>query len=147
MTKFEKDNVKEYLRKGGKLIGDIILEVYGESINQASEVAFYDAVEIGIENTVAALYDTDVDDNQIIRVLNKYWGISKDEAESRLLYEKQEAVSRELEWYLKMQGLSSADIKKFMKSNKVKTKISHNNELLKLRRNPEKLIKNVKEFK
>lgn len=92
---------------------------------------------------MAALYDADVDDDEIIRVLNKYWGINRDEAENRLVYEKCQAAIRELERYLKMQGFSAIEINQFMKSNNASIKIRHSNELWKLRRKPEKLMKEV----
>lgn len=143
MSKISSDDVKEYLATGGKIVAGLALKLYGDSINQAGEAAFSDAIEIGITNTMAALYDADVDDNEIIRVLNKYWGINRDEAENRLVYEKCQAAIRELERYLKMQGFSAIEINQFMKSNNASIKIRHSNELWKLRRKPEKLMKEV----
>lgn len=141
------DDVKEYLAAGGKIVAGLTLKLYGDSINQAGEAAFSDAIEIGITNTMAALYDADVDDDEIIRVLNKYWGINRDEAEERLIYEKRQAAIRELERYLKMQGFSAIEIKQFMKTNNASIKIRHSNELWKLRRKPEKLMKEVQDSK
>ena len=147
MSKISSDEVKEYFAAGGKIVAGLVLKIYGESINQAGEEAFSNAIEIGITNTLAALYDADVDDDEIIRVLNKYWGINRDEAEKRLVFEKGQAAIRELERYLKMQGFSAIKINQFMKSNKAKIKIRHNNELWKLRRKPEKLMKEVQDSK
>lgn len=138
---------KEYLETGGKIVAGLALKLYGESINQAGEAAFSDAIEIGITNTVAALYDTDVDDEEIIRVLNKYWGINRDEAEERLVFEKYQSAIRELKRYLKMQGFSAKEIHQFMLSNNASIKIKRNNELWKLRRKPEKLMKEVQDTK
>lgn len=147
MSKISSNDVKEYLEAGGKIVGGLALKIYGESINQAGEAAFSDAIEIGITNTMAALYDADVDDDEIIRVLNKYWGINQDEAEKRLVFEKGQAAIRELKRHLKMQGYSAVKINQFMKSNKAYIKIKHSNELWKLRREPEKLMKEVQESK
>lgn len=147
MSKISSDDVKEYLATGGKIVASLALKLYGDSINQAGETAFSDAIEIGIKNTMAALYDADVNDDEIIRVLNKYWGINRDEAENRLVYEKCQAAIRELERYLKMQGFSSIEINQFMKSNNASIKIRHNNELWRLRRKPEKLMKEVQASK
>jgi len=63
---------------GGKIVAGLALKLYGESINQSGEAAFSDAIEIGITNTVVSLYDTDVDDEEIIHVSNKYWGINRE---------------------------------------------------------------------
>ncbi|HHX60616.1 MAG TPA: hypothetical protein GX707_07875 [Epulopiscium sp.] len=147
MSKISSDDVKEYVEAGGKIVAGLALKLYGDSINQAGGVAFSDAIEIGITNTMAALYDADVGKDEIIRVLNKYWGINKDEAEERIVYEKSQAAIRELERYLKMQGFTAIEINQFMKSNKASIKIRHNNELWKLRRTPEKLMKAVQDSK
>lgn len=143
MLKINSDDIKEYWVLGRNLV----LKLYGDSINQAGEEAFSDAIEVGISNTIAALYDADVDGEEIIRVLNKYWGINRDEAEERIIYEKKQAAIRELERFLKMQGFSAIEINQFMKSNKALIKIKHNNELWKLRREPEKLMKAVQDSK
>ncbi|MFV2048619.1 hypothetical protein KDJ21_005495 [Metabacillus litoralis] len=147
MSEISSDDVKEYLAAGGKFVADLALEIYGDSLNQAGEAAFSNAIEIGIKNTIAALYDANVDDEEIIRVLNKYWGINQDEAESRLVFEKVQATIRELERYLRMQGFSAIKINQFMKSNNASVKIRHRNELWRLRRKPEKLMKEVQESK
>lgn len=147
MLKISSDDVKEYLSAGGKFITGITLKLYGDSINKAGEAAFSDAIEVGISNTIAALYDADVDGEEIIRVLNKYWGINRDEAEERIIYEKRQAVIRELESFLKMQGYSAKEIKQFMKSNNALIKIRHSNDLWELRRKPEKLMKAIQDSK
>jgi hypothetical protein len=147
MSKISSDDVREYLAAGGKIVTGLALKLYGDSINQAGEAAFSDAIEIGIANTIAALYDADVEVNEIIRVLNKYWGINRDEAEERLVYENSQAAIRELERFLKMQGFSAIEIRQFMKSNNASIKIRHSNELWNLRRKPEKLMKAVQDSK
>ena len=147
MLKISSEDVKEYLAAGGKYVADLALKTYGDSINQAGEAAFSNAIEIGITNTITALYDADVDDDEIIRVLNKYWGIIQDEAEKRLVFEKGQAAISELERYLKMQGYTAIKINQFMKSNNAHVKIRRSNELWKLRRKPEKLMKEVQESK
>lgn len=147
MAKNRREDIKEYFIEGGKLVTDFALKFYGESLNQAGDVAFSDAIEIGIENTVAALYDADVEDDVIIRMLNKHWGISNDEAEKRLIFEKSQAAIRELRRYLKLQGYSISEIDQFMLLNKASIKIRHNAELRTLKRNPEKLMKVVQKLK
>ena len=140
-----KDDIQEYLATGGKVIGDFAVRVYGNSINPVGEGAFSDAVEIGISNTIASLYDVNIEDTEIVRVLNKYWGINSEEAEDRLLYEKSQSVIRELRHYLKLQGYTSDEITEFMKNNKVLVKIRHDKDLWKLRHKPEKLMKVIQD--
>lgn len=147
MKKIGSDDIREYLETGGKIITDFAIKIYGDSIDKVGQAAFSDAIEIGITNTIAALYDADVKDDEIIRVLNKYWGINRDEAEDRLVHEKSQAAIRELEGFLRMQGFSVVEIKQFMKSNNAPIKIRHSNELWKLRRKPEKLMNAVQDLK
>lgn len=147
MAKLKNEYIKEYLKQGKEILGDLFRNIYGESLNRVGEEAFSEAIEKGIENTIASLYDSDVSDYEIIRVLNKFWGINKNEAESRIIYEKDQATIREIKHYLKMQGCSDIRIKEFMKLNRVSIKIRHNNELWKLRRRPEKLMQEVQKEK
>jgi len=147
MAKITSEDVKEDFIKGGKLVVDFAKKFYRESLNQAGNIAFSEGIEIGIENTIAALYDADVDDEVIVRLLNKHWGISNDEAEERLIFEKSQAAIRELRRYLKLQGYSTAEANQFMRTNMASIKIKRDADLRKLRRNPEKLMKAVQEPK
>ena len=60
-----KADVVDFLKDGGKLLGNLALSFYGDTLNQTGEKAFSKAIEIGIENTVAALYEAKVDDKEI----------------------------------------------------------------------------------
>jgi len=139
------DGVKDYLVTGVKKFVGYLSDTYEDNINRADEEGYSDGIQVGIRRTVAALYDTDVNDNEIIRVLLKFWGIDKADAERRLLREKWWAAVRELEQYLKIQGYSDTEIEQFMKSNNTVVKIHDNRDLWKLRRNPEKLLKAVQD--
>lgn len=138
-TKLTKADVVNYLEKGIKSVGAWALNIYGESLNQAGEQAFSEAIEFGIENTISALYDAKVNDKEICRVVSEHWGISYQEAEDRLVWEKQQATIRALKQYLKLQGYSGIDIDSFMRKSNVR--IRHEKELWKLKDAPEKLFK------
>ena len=147
MVKLKSEDIKEYLKNGKNTIENLAIKIFGESLNKVGEEAFSEAIEIGIENTISSLYDANVSDDEIIRVLNKFWGINKNEAKNRIIYEKSQTAIRELEHYLRMQGWCVMKIKEFMKSNMVGIKIRHNNELWKLRYEPEKLMQEVQKEK
>ena len=147
VPKINIDTIKEYLATGGKFVGRLALKYYGESLNQAGESAFSEAIEIGIANSIAALYAANVGDKEIIRVMNECWGITAQETEDRLIYEKSQATIRALRQYLKLQGFSTLEIGEFMKLNRVSFKIRHEKELWKLRNDPKKLMKAVQENK
>ena len=141
--KITKEDVLNRLKRGATNIGVLAFEIYGEIINEESQRAFSDAIEIGIENTIASLYDAGVQDDEIIRVVCEHWGIKKTEAEDRLLYEKSQSTIRSLKHYLKMQGFSKSEVQQFMLSNNVCIKVKKNRELWKLKNNPKKLMKTV----
>ena len=138
-TKLTKADVVNYLKEGIKSVGALALNIYGESLNQAGEQAFSEAIEFGIENTISALYDAKVNDKEICRVVSEYWGISYQETEEHLVWEKQQATIRSLKQYLKLQGYSGIDIDSFMRKSNVR--IRHEKELWKLKDAPEKLFK------
>ena len=138
-TKLTKADVVNYLEKGIKSVGAWALNIYGESLNQAGEQAFSEAIEFEIKNTISALYDAKVNDKEICRVVSEHWGISYQEAEDRLVWEKQQATIRALKQYLKLQGYSGIDIDSFMRKSNVR--IRHEKELWKLKDAPEKLFK------
>lgn len=141
--KISKTDIIETLKDSGKLLGSLALKIYGESLNQVGEQAFSEAIELGIENTVASLYDAKVSDREIIRVVCKHWGLSHQDAEDRLVWEKQQAAIRSLRQYLKLQGYSSLDIKDFMSESKASIRIRHEKDLWKLKDAPEKLFKTL----
>ncbi len=119
------------------------LDILEESINRISKKAFSDAIEISIKNTIMSLPDTNVNDGEIIRLLNKYRDINQNEAEKRIIFEKESLTIDELKRYLKSQGLSDNEIHQFMLSNRTAIKIRHNYTLWKLWRIPDRLIKEI----
>lgn len=145
--KITKDFVLGFLKKGSKFAGDLGCEIYDNTINQVAEKAFSEAIEIGIENTFAALYDANVPDEEIVRVVSVHWRISSQEAEKFLINEKREATIRALKQYLRLQGYTETEIKKFMREYMATTKIRNNRELWKLKNKPEKLVKAIQSKK
>jgi tRNA A37 threonylcarbamoyladenosine modification protein TsaB len=139
--RIKKADVIDAMKEGIQLIGVLALKAYGESLNQAGEQAFVEAIELGIENTIASLYDANVSDKEIIRVVIEHWGVSYQDAEDRLVYEKQQATIRSLKQHLKLQGYSSIDIEAFMRESKASIRIRHEKDLWKLKDVPEKLFK------
>lgn len=142
-----KADVVDFLKEGGKLLGALALNFYGETLNQAGEKAFSEALEIGIENTIAALYDAKVDDKEILRVVSEHWGLTLNDAEDRLIWEKQQATIRSLKQHLRLQGYSAGEIETFMRDNMATTQIRHNKDLWKLKNTPEKLVKAIQSKK
>lgn len=139
--KITKDNIIDYMKAGGKAIGNLALKIYGDSLNKIGEEAFSEAIEIGIANTIASLYDTNVDDKTILRIVNEHWGLTIPEIEDRLVFEKQQAALSSVKQYLKLNGYSESKITKFLRDNLISSKIRHQPETWKMRDNPQEIIK------
>ncbi len=136
-----KDNVNGFFA----LIGNSISDSYTKNINRHREEAFNEAMEIGLGNAFAALYDANVNDDEIICVVCKYWKISKQKAVNYLICEKEQAAIRNLRKYMRLQGYRASEIIEFFQVHNVSTIIKQRKELWKLKNNPERLFKIMEE--
>ena len=143
MSDINIEKIKEYVKKGGNYVLSTAQEILWQDITERENEAFAQGIEFGIQNTIAALYDAGVEDDNIIQMLGKYWGISMEEALKRLVLEKYNAVSRALTQFLKLEGYSETEIRSFMIQNNVRAKIKRDKELIKFRRKPEELMHKV----
>lgn len=139
----KENKIIDFFKSGGRVLGELAIEIYGRTIDQKGEQAFSEAIEIGIKNTVTALYSAKVEDKEILRVLSETWGISLAEAEERLLLEKPQAAIRSLKHFLRLQGNTSPEIEKYMRESRASMHIRCNKDLWKLRENPEKLLREL----
>ena len=144
MTKDNNGNINESFKRAGNFLISSVQAAGRDFLTDRETRAYEEGLEIGIQNTVAALFDADVDDNKIIQLLIKFWGINMDEASQLLIIEKRIAPIRELEKYLRLQGYSEQDVKLFIDHNQVWRKVRQNIDLQKLRRNPKKFMEAVK---
>lgn len=142
-----RDNVIEVCKKCINRVNDVVINAFRENINQEKESSYSQGIERGIENTFAALYDANVNDEEIIRVVCEFWNIPRQEAEDRLLDEKEQAVARNLERYMKRQGYKKREINDFFQMNQVLIRIKRNKDLWKLKDNPERLFKIIQGHK
>ena len=144
-SKVNKEKMCELAKKGRNAIGNFAIDFYNEELNRAGDEAFDQAIEIGKEKTIAALYDAKVNDREIVRVVKEYWEIDTEEVEERLIWEKQEAAIRSLRQYLKLEGYDKRDINEFMLKIG-NDSIRQDKELWKLKDNPEKLYNILKNY-
>ena len=99
-------NFGDYLASAGSFLLDATREAVwrheDESV-QAERLA-------GMSTTVAALYDAKVKDEEIIRLIQKYYGVIERETQEQLRIEKTiEHPCRELQSYLMREEALSAD--------------------------------------
>lgn len=142
-----RDNVIEVCKKCINRVNDVVINAFRENINQEKESSYSQGIERGIENTFAALYDANVNDEEILRVVCKYWKIPRQEAANLLINEKKQAVIRNLRQYMKLQGYEMCEINDFFQMNQVLIRIKRNKDLWKLKDNPERLFKIIQGHK
>jgi hypothetical protein len=113
-----------------------------DKINAALEVAFWE----GVEKTTSTLYEAHVNDEIIISLMQKHWGITEDDATENLRREGTiHYPIRTLKTFLASQGFNSWEIEDFIIKNRVFSKLRHDRDLWKL--TPAKLSDVVKENK
>ncbi|CZQ82432.1 helix-turn-helix domain-containing protein [Trichococcus collinsii] len=102
--------------------------------------------QFGIQHAVEALLDSNVDDDNIIRYLEKYWGMHDGEAiEAVRIIKTQVHPKNELKYYLKKQGYSDEEIRDFVITYRVGPELRTDHELWKL--SPVKLVEKLKDIK
>lgn len=69
-------------------VGSFVLDAVRESSRRHDEDMVNENQDNGIQITTAALYEAKVKDDSIIRMLQKFWGITDSEARERLRFEK-----------------------------------------------------------
>ena len=139
MGRISSEDVKKWLAAGGTFLFDAVREAYAGLLNDAGARAFSDATEIGISNTIYALYDADVEDEKMIALLNKFWGICREEAIAHIAFEKCSLVQNELRTLLRLDGFSDSQIRSYALQTQAFTKIRENPQLWNLRKTPRKL--------
>ncbi|SDB06793.1 hypothetical protein SAMN02910298_00201 [Pseudobutyrivibrio sp. YE44] len=136
-----RDKIISYISDGAIELRNGIRDRYDADM----EDAYYEGLEEGISKTLSALYEADVKDDEIIRVMNKIWAIPEQDVEKMLLKEKIHATTSALRRYLRRNGKTEEDIRSFMSEYSVMNKIRTDSNLWKLRKQPEKLIKALKD--
>lgn len=145
--KLQKEDVYNFLKDGNLFFSKLAAKFYGESIGQTGMKAFSEAIEIGIENTIATLYDACVPEEELIRVVESHWGLTKKEVKDRLVWEMGQAPIRALKRYLKEElGYTDTQVTLFMRETRASGKIRNTVELWDLFREPAKLMEAVKEM-
>lgn len=140
-------DVRDFFVNGGKVIGKLAIDFYGRTLDVAGEHAFADAIEIGIQNTITALYNADAKDEVILREMNAVWGIGKEEAIERLVWIKGNCAIEALKQHLRLQGMDDSEIRQFMLTTHAAYTIRNNHDLWKLKNSPDKLYKAISDKK
>lgn len=121
------------------------LEEYRNNLLPSDRQLFDEVVDIGIRKTIYALLDADVTDPVIQRVVISNWDISQEEFSNYLISAKKEIALFLLRQHLSFQGYSPDEADRYISTHMINIHLSHNHELLKLWKNPEKILKAVQQ--
>lgn len=122
--------MNEYLNKAGSFILDALRE--GADRHYSEEMLI--ERNSGIFRAIESYLDLKISNKEIIDFLDKYWGVSKDEAIDIIDYVKNEIhPMTELISYLREELLlSHNEIERFIRSNRIGINLRRNKELSKL---------------
>ena len=113
--------------------GEFLMRTVRDTVTQHEENAVYEERIMGLHRMTAALYEARVDDNEIIRLIQKYYEISFSDAEEVLRNEKWIMhPCRLLEEYLKReQGYSKQEAVNYIIYHNTENKLQEKPELSK----------------
>lgn len=122
--------MNEYLNK----VGNFFLEALREGADRHYSEEMSIEREYGIFRAVESYLDLKISNQEIIKFLDKYWGVSKDEAIDMLDYVKTIIHPiTELTLYLREELLfSHYEIGRFIELNRIEIELQRNRELSKL---------------
>lgn len=99
-------NIGNYLSRAGSFF----IETTREAVWKYGDERAREEYDSGILITIAALYESKVKDDEIIRLVQKYYGITESDAQEKLRIEKTiEHPCRELQSYLMREEAFSAE--------------------------------------
>ena len=130
------EKTEKFIQYSIKLLKDVAKGAF----NLRDQEVFQEGIEIGINKTIDALYDGNINDDKIVSLMMKHWDIGQTEAEERLIFEKRKMLIEELEKYLKRKGWAKNKVDEFVSESKLRFRIRHEPELLKYKGKPEKLF-------
>lgn len=143
MEKLNYEQIKHYFYEVGITFKDSIVESLYNRIEIMKKNVYDEAIELGINKTIATLDDANLKDQEIIRIVKDKWSMDENDIIGRLLFVRRTDAIECLKRYLKLQGYYESEVKEFMSKNMATVKIRHEKDLWKLRKNPEKLMKAV----
>ena len=82
-------------------VGSFLLDATRETVWRHEDESIQEERAAGMATTIAALYEAKVKDEEIIRLVQKYYGVTESDAQEQLRIEKTiEHPCRELQYYL-----------------------------------------------
>lgn len=132
-------NFKELASRFGMKMLGAFRDAFDGLVSQECENVFWRTVELGIENTMRALVEADVEDSAMVSALCEVWGLSRKEAAERVAWLKRRIAAERLKEFLLLKGKRSEAVDKFCREYAVLKRLSDDDSLLELWDKPEQL--------
>ena len=132
-------NLGDYIVRAGSFM----LDVTRDTINQHEEEIVLAVQEEGLATTIAILYEAKIPDEQIIRLIQKYYKVCDYDIREKLRIERTiEFPCRELQFFLMQEeGLSSDEARNYIINHRIGDMLKETPGLWKL--SPRELLKRI----
>lgn len=131
----------EKLKRPLEVVLSFLRDTIREYILQKEQQAYEQGMECGMKNTLAALYEAEVGDGQIISLMSKYWSIPPEDIAKYLYLQKRDSAHTAVKGYLNSQKKSPLEIQSFLN-----TKVDYHPDLWIYWREPERLISELEKI-
>lgn len=132
-------NFREMASKCGSELLGAFRDAFDWLVSQECEDVFWQTVELGIENTMRALVEADVEDGAMVSALCEVWGLPRKEAAERVAWLKRKIAVERLKEFLLLKGKRSEAVDKFYREYAVQKRLSNDDGLFELWDKPEQL--------
>lgn len=132
-------NFKEMASRCGEELLETFRGAFDGLVSRECEDVFLRTVELGIENTMRALIEADVEDGSMVSVLCEVWGLSRKEAAERVVRLKREVAIERLKEYFLLKGKPREVVDKFFMEYAVQKRLSNDDSLFEFWDKPEQL--------
>lgn len=133
-------NFKEMASRCGEEFLETVRGAFDGLVSQECEDIFLRTVELGIENTIRALIEADVEDGSMVAALCEVWRLPRKEAAERVVWLKRKVAIERLEEFLLLKGKRSEMVDKFCREYAVQKRLRNDDGLLEFWDKPEQLF-------
>ena len=117
-----------------------VIDIGRDVIEREKEEAISYTINSDIDKAIKTLYEAGVSDENIINLVHKYWGISREEILERYACAKKSVALKSLCEYLKSINYSDKKIDEFIRTNNIRQQLK-DPKFWPLWKKPEKLYK------
>lgn len=132
-------NFKEISSRCGEGLLETFRGAFDGLVSQECEDVFLRTVELGIENTMRALIEADVEDGSMVSALCEVWGMPRKEAAERIVWLKRKVAIERLKEFLLLKGRRGEVVDKFCREYAVQKRLSNDDSLLEFWDKPDQL--------